>query len=269
MTYEEARESFTRKFHELAPTRHAFKKMVNKFKRSGSVTDEHRTERPAVANETVQGIQEAITRSPSASTRRLSREIGISHTTLWKTLRFKFNKHVYHIQTIHKLEDEDYAVRQAMCYDLLDAVRIENLMQHVLFSDEATFHMCGHVNRHNCWIWADEQPNALLEWERDSPKVNVWMGITKSKVYGLYMFSEPTVTGITYLDLLQQFLQPQLIQDGILDYVVYQQDGTPPHFALIVRNYLTDTFPRKWIGRASLGLWSPHLPDLTPKDFFA
>ncbi|PSN55781.1 hypothetical protein C0J52_02513 [Blattella germanica] len=54
---------------------------------------------------------------------------------------------------------------------------------------------CGHVNRHNCRIWADDQPNALQEWERDSPKVNVWMGITKSKVYGPYMFAERTVTG--------------------------------------------------------------------------
>ncbi|PSN44784.1 hypothetical protein C0J52_05563 [Blattella germanica] len=47
--------------------------------------------------------------------------------------------------------------------------------------------------RHNCRIWADDQPNALQEWERDSPKVNVWMGITKSKVYGPYMFAERTV----------------------------------------------------------------------------
>ena len=157
-----------------------------------------------------------------------------------------------------------------MYYDLLDAARNENLMQHVLFSDEATFYTCGRVNRQNCRIWADEQPNALQEWERDSPKVNVWMGITKSKVYGPHMFAEPTVvTGITYLQLLQQYFEPQLIQNGILDSVVYQQDGAPPHFALIVRNYLTDTFPGKWIGRASLGLWSPHLPDLTPKDFFA
>ena len=83
------------------------------------------------------------------------------------------------------------------------------------------------------------------------------------------MFAEPTVTGITYLDLLQQFLEPQLIQDGILDSVVYQQDGKPPHFALIVWNYLTDTFPGRWIGRASLRLWASCLPDLTPMDFFA
>ena len=142
-------------------------------------------------------------------------------------------------------------------------------MQHVLFSDEATFHTCGHVNGHNCRIWADEQPNALQELERNSPKVNVWMGITKSKVYGPYMFSEPTITGITYLDLLQQFMEPQLKHDGILDSVVYQQDGAPPHFALIVRNYLTDIFPGRWIGCASLRLWAPRSPDLTPKDFFA
>ena len=93
MMYEETRESFTRKFHNPAPNRHAIKKMVNKFKRTGSVTDEQRTGRPAVANKIVQRIQEEITRSPSASTRRLSRELGIAHTTMWKTLRFKFNKH--------------------------------------------------------------------------------------------------------------------------------------------------------------------------------
>ena len=242
--------------------------MVNKFKLTGSVTDEQRTGIPAVANETVQRIQQVITRSPSATTRRLSRELGIAHTTVWKTLRFKLNKHAYHIQIVHKFEDEDYA-RQAMCYDLLGAVRNENLMQNVLFGDEATFHTCGHVNRHNCRIWADEQPNALREWERDSPKINVWMGITKSNVYRPYMFAEPTVTGFTYLDLLQQFLESQLIQDGILDSVVYQQDGAPPHFALIVRNYLNYTFPERWIGRVSLRLWAPRSPDLTPMDLFA
>ena len=91
MMYEEVRESFTRKFHKLAPTRRAIKKMVNKFKRTSSVTDEHRTGRLAVANETVQRIQEAITGSPSVSIRRLSRELGIAHTTVWKTLRFKVN----------------------------------------------------------------------------------------------------------------------------------------------------------------------------------
>ena len=120
----------------------------------------------------------------------------------------------------------------------------------------------------NCGIWADEQPNALQEWERDSPKVNVWTGITKSKVYGPYMFTEPSVNDITYLDLVQQFLESQLVQDGILDSVVYLQDGAPSHFALIVQNYLNDIFPGRWIGHASLRLWALRSPDLTPMDFF-
>ena len=70
MTYEEARESFTRKFHKLAPTRHAIKKMVKKFKRTGSVTEEQRTGRPAVANETVQRIQEAAPQHEASISKR-------------------------------------------------------------------------------------------------------------------------------------------------------------------------------------------------------
>ena len=80
----------------------------------------------------------------------------------------------------------------------------------ILFSDEATFHICGMVNRHNCRIWGNERPDDTLEWQRDTPKVNVWMGITKQTMYGLFMFVENTVTGGTYLNMLEQFLEPQL-----------------------------------------------------------
>ena len=57
------------------------------------------------------------------------------------------------------------------------------------------------------------------------------------------MFAEKTVTGNTYLDMLEQFLEPQLISDGIMDTVVFQQDGAPPHFAITVRDYLNQAFP--------------------------
>ena len=52
-------------------------------------------------------------------------------------------------------------------HDLLHAVDEENLMNHVLFSDEATFLMCSVVNRHNCRIWTAEQPNEFIKWQRD------------------------------------------------------------------------------------------------------
>ena len=142
-------------------------------------------------------------------------------------------------------------------------------MENVLFSDEDTIHTCGHVNRHNCRIWAEDQPNVMQEWERDTPKVNVWLGLTKSTVYGPFMFIEKTVTGNVYLDMLEQFLEPQLISDGIMDTVVFQQDGAPPHFAITVRDYLNQDFPARWIGRAAPMKWPPRSPDLTPLDIFA
>jgi hypothetical protein len=68
-------------------------------------------------------------------------------------------------------------------------------MEHILFGDEATFHTCGKVNRHSFRVWATEKPNDYISWDKDSPKVNMWLGMTKSKIYGPFSFNEATVTG--------------------------------------------------------------------------
>jgi hypothetical protein len=44
-----------------------------------------------------------------------------------------------------------------------------------------------------------------LEHVRDVPKVNVFCALSKGRVYGTF-FMEATITGIAYLDMLQQFL---------------------------------------------------------------
>ncbi|OXU32246.1 hypothetical protein TSAR_008067 [Trichomalopsis sarcophagae] len=46
------------------------------------------------------------------------------------------------------------------------------------------------------------------------------------------------------------------------------QQGAPPHYARIVRNFLYDRFPNRWIGRGGLIAWPPRSPDLTPLDFY-
>lgn len=55
--------------------------------------------------------------------------------------------------------------------------------------------------------------------------------------------------------------------------LVFQQDGAPPHFNVIVRQWLDQNFPLRWIGRGSKESpapirWPPYSPDLTPCDFF-
>ncbi|KAJ4449078.1 hypothetical protein ANN_00473 [Periplaneta americana] len=126
--------------------------------------------------------------------------------------------------------------------------------------DEATFHVSGKVNRHNCRIWGSENPSVVIEHQRDSPKWNVWCGIMRDRIIG----AEKTVTANTYLDMLQLYAVPQL-PDG----AIFQQDGAPPHFANMVRTFLDEQFPARWIGRGSPYItWPARSPDLTPPDFF-
>lgn len=40
----------------------------------------------------------------------------------------------------------------------------------------------------NSRIWGNQTPNEFLEWERDTPNANVWLGMTGSEVYGPLFF---------------------------------------------------------------------------------
>jgi hypothetical protein len=73
----------------------------------------------------------------------------------------------------------------------------------LLFSDEATFHISGKVNRHNVRIWRTEQHMH----QRDSSKFNVFCAVSREKVHGSFFFAEATsVTGDSFLDILENWL---------------------------------------------------------------
>ncbi|CAL1264728.1 unnamed protein product, partial [Larinioides sclopetarius] len=97
---------------------------------------------------------------------QLAASVVMPQSSVWKVLRYTLKKKAYHVQVLHKLEPDDYATRKAMCYDLCQVAEQDGLMDNIFFSDEATFHTCGAVNRHNCRIWASKHPNATIEWKR-------------------------------------------------------------------------------------------------------
>ena len=108
--------------------------------------------------------------------------------------------------------------------------------------------------------------------ERDSPKVNVFCAISRRRVFGPFFFAEDTVTGRVYLNMLENWLMPQLADEEVQGYI-YQQDGTPPHWHKEVRAYLNEHLPVRWVGRATATdntfcTWPPRSPDLTVRDFF-
>jgi hypothetical protein len=66
--------------------------------------------------------------------------------------------------------------------------------------------------------------------------------------------------------MLQLYLLPQLEEHQ--PHVVFEQDGAPPHWARIDREFLDMHFPGRWVGRAGPIPWPPRSPDTTPLDFF-
>ena len=48
----------------------------------------------------------------------------------------------------------------------------------------------------------------------------------------------------------------------------FQHDGAVPNYAVIVREWIDEKFPSRWIGRRKPFDWPVPLPNLTPCDFF-
>ena len=87
-----------------------------------------------------------------------------------------------------------------------------------------------------------------------------------NQIIGPFIFAESTITANIYLDMLKHYVVPQL--EEFQPRFVFQQDGAPPHWGLIVRDFLNETFPNRWVGRNGPTPWPPRSPDITPLDFF-
>ena len=117
----------------------------------------------------------------------------------------------------------------------------------ICFSDEATFHVSGKLNKHNARIWATENPHITREIERDSLKVNVWCGLLCNKVIVTFFFDEKTITVDIYLDTLTEYVAPQL--EEFQPHIFFQQDEATFHWEIKVRDFLDKISPVCWIGR--------------------
>ena len=120
-------------------------------------------------------------------------------------------------------------------------------LKQVCFSDKSTFHVSRLLNRNKLKIWGSKNLHDTCKLEQDSPKLNVWFGIMHDKIIDLFFFAEKSITAQIYLDILTEYISPQLKQ--YQPQVIFQQDGAPPHWGLKVYQFLNETFSDKWIGQ--------------------
>jgi hypothetical protein len=77
-----------------------------------------------------------------------------------------------------------------------------------------------------------------MQHVHDSPKVNVWWGIMSDGIVGPCFFHESTTMSAVYLDVLENFVFPQIVAEA--DAVIFQQDDAPAHFCAIVWTAVDD-----------------------------
>lgn len=252
------------------PQKDTFENLKNRFDRTGTVKyEKHSRDATAVTVDNEYKVMISIVEDPNVSTRQLSNQLDISNTTIRRIIK-KNKYHPYHIQLHQELLPRDFARREEYCRWLINKINTErNFLNKVLFSDEATFHKNGCVNRHNFHYYSDHNEHLFRTTSQYRWSLNVWAGIIGDYVIGPYFF-DGTVNGAAFLNFLEldfrNLLQnvPQNYRNGMW----FQLDGATPHYQLNVRNWLNREFQDRWIGRAGPTNWPARSPGLTPCDFF-
>lgn len=268
VSYNYAIHLFNERYPNVAVSRPALKKLINKFDQTGSVANKKKVCKKYDDDDAVTIMAlESVAENPRKSLRTRASELNVSHALL-QTI-YKVNKvYPFKPKFRHTLEIEDHAVRLDFCLWIGENIMDNRYFyQNLMFSDEATFSTNGTVSSQNCRYWSTQNPNFNINARNQRyRKVNVWCGMLYNRIVGPYFFNE-NLNQHNYLEMLQNFLLPSLEQEE-LGHIYFQQDGCPAHSTLQVREWLNLHFPDKWIGRFGPIHWPARSPDLTPMDFF-
>ncbi|CAF1446539.1 unnamed protein product [Rotaria sp. Silwood1] len=154
------------------PSEKTIKAIYDKFIETGSVHDRERSGRPSLmTTEKLDEIEEILSDNAMVSVRRVSQEVNLSKSTVHLAMRNVLGYKPYKMHLTQQLDDEDKDVRVVMAEALLPILDHENNDGLIFFSDEATFHISGMVHKHNCRIWARDNPHVTMEVSMNSPKV--------------------------------------------------------------------------------------------------
>jgi hypothetical protein len=64
---------------------------------------------------------------------------------------------------LQHITPNDRVVSFDFCGNMMDRIADETFLSKICFSDEATFHLSGNVNRHNIHVWGSENPHTVVE----------------------------------------------------------------------------------------------------------
>ncbi|GFU58263.1 DUF4817 domain-containing protein [Trichonephila clavipes] len=148
-------------------------------------------------------------------------------------------------------------------------VVVPDFHKQILFSDDW---LTGYVNKQNCRIWSEANPQEYVEKPLHPEKLTVWCALWTGGITGPYFFKSDeghnvTVNGDRYRAMIINFFIPELNNHDVQE-LWFQQDGATCHTARATIHLLKYTFGDRLISRFGPVNWPPRSRDLTPLDYF-
>ncbi|GFX81119.1 putative transposase [Trichonephila clavipes] len=133
------------------------------------------------------------------------------------------------------------------------------------------FWLNGYVNKQNCRIWREANPQVYVGTPLHSDKLTVWCALWAGGIIGPYFKNDEghnvTVNGDQYRAMITNFFIPELNNHDLQE-LWFQQDGAACHTARATIDLLKDTFGDRLISPFGPVNWPPRSCDLTPLDYF-
>ncbi|GFX92216.1 putative DD41D transposase [Trichonephila clavipes] len=127
---------------------------------------------------------------------------------------------------------------------------VPDFHKRILFSDEAHFWLNGYVNKQNCCIWSEANPQVYVETPLHPEKLTVWCALWAAGIFGPYFFKNDEGHNVT------------------VNGSVVPTSGATCHTAPATIDLLKYTFGDRLISRFGPVNWPPRSCDLTPLDYF-
>ncbi|GFT63494.1 putative DD41D transposase [Trichonephila clavipes] len=135
-------------------------------------------------------------------------------------------------------------------------------------NDEAHFWLNGYVNKQNCRIWNEANPQVYVETPLHPEKLTVWCALWAGGIIGPFFFKNyeghnVTVNGDRYRAMITNVFIPELNNHDVQE-LWFQQDGATCHTARATIDLLKDSFVDRLISRFGPVNRPPRSCELTP-----
>ncbi|GFW50846.1 transposable element Tc3 transposase [Trichonephila clavipes] len=240
------------------------------------VKDAPRTRRPVVEN--VDKTTEIFEIDRHVSGRSIAQELKIDikqFQTVCEKLNSKRSSicQVIYSQFGLAIHQNDHQARRRFVEWAQNEIAVvPDFHKRILFSVEAHFWLNGYVNKQNCRIWSEANPQVYVETPLHREKWTVWCALWAGGIIGRYLFKNDechnvTVNGNRYRAMITNFFIPELNYHDVQD-LWFQQDGATCQTAPATIDLLKDTFGDRLISRFGPAKWPPRSCDSTPLDYF-